>query len=327
MTFTAPAAGASGRFATTNSNTATVGADASGAVAAPTFTANGAAGSYTVTASSPYGSVSFALTNTAAGIPARLAAISPKHSSTRVGSHFPQPLRVRVLDAGGSPVAGVTVAFTLGSAPAGRCGSGTAASATFAGGGTQATATTGPRGIATSAALTATDAAGSFTATATVSRGGNGGGAGGAESASNAGAPSVAPVGFSLANLAGEPAKLAPGVGSTQSTPAGSAFAIRLAVTATDADRNPVPGALVTFSAPAAGAGGRFTLRTAGGHGRRPHVSYPHTVKVRTGACGIAVAPTFTASRQTGGYVVEARARPARPAAFALVNEAPGQPE
>ena len=43
-----------------------------------TFTANGTAGGYTVTASSRYGSVSFALTNTAAGIPARLVAVPPK---------------------------------------------------------------------------------------------------------------------------------------------------------------------------------------------------------------------------------------------------------
>ena len=322
VTFTAPAAGASGRFATTNSDTATVGADASGAVAAPRFTANGTPGSYTVTASSPYGSVSFALTNTAAGLPARLAAIPPKRRSTSVGSRFPQPLQVRALDAGGNPVAGVTVTFTLTAGAAGRCGAGTTASATFAGGGTQATATTGARGIATSPALTATAAAGSFTATASVS---SGGGAGGAESTSNTAAPSVAPVGFSLANLAGKPAKVAPGVGSTQSTPTGSAFPVRLAVTVTDADKNPVGGALVTFSAPGAGASGRFTLRAGGGHHRRAHVSYPRTVKVRTGGCGIAVAPPFTASAQAGGYVVEATAQPARPAAFALVNEAPGQ--
>jgi len=326
VTFSAPAAGASGRFATTNSNTATVGADALGAVAAPAFTANGTAGSYTVTASSPYGSVSFALTNTATGIPARLAAIALQHRSTRVGSRFRQPLQVRAVDAAGNPVAGATVAFTLGSGTAGRCSAGTAASATFAGGGTQATATTDARGIATSPALTASTAAGSFTATAAVSSGGGGGGgAGGAENAGNAETSSVAPVGFALANLAGKPAKLALGVGSTQSAPAGSAFAIRLAVTVTDADKNPVGGALVTFSAPAAGAGGRFALRAAGGHDRRARVSYPRTVKVKTGACGIAVAPPFTASARTGGYVVQASARPARPVAFALVNEAPGQ--
>jgi hypothetical protein len=323
VTFSAPAGGAGGRFATTNSNTATVGADAAGAVAAPTFTANGVAGGYTVTASSPYGSVSFALTNTAAGLPARLIAISLKRRSTSVGSRFPQPLQARVLDAGGNPVAGATVTFTLDSGAAGRCGASAAASADFAGGVAQATATTGAGGVATSPALVATAAAGSFTATASVSSGG--GGAGRTESTGNAGAPSVAPVGFALANLAGKPARVVPGVGATQSTPAGSAFAIRLAVTVTDADKNLVPGALVTFSAPAAGASGRFALRARGAHDHRARLSYSRTVKVKTGACGIAVTPPFTASAQPGGYVVEASAEPARPAAFALVNEAPGR--
>jgi hypothetical protein len=321
VTFSAPAGGASGRFSSSNSDTATVGADASGAVAAPTFTANGTAGSYTVTASSPYGSVSFSLTNTAAGIPTRLAAIPLKHTSTRVGSRFSQPLQVRALDAGGNPVAGVSVTFALGAATAGRCGASTGASANFAGGSAQATATTGASGIATSPALTSTAVAGSFAATASVS---SGGGAGASEGAGKGGDPDLAPVGFSLANLAGKPAKIAPGVGSTQSTPAGSAFPIHLAVTVTDAEKNPVPGALVTFSAPAAGTSGRFALRSGGSHGRA-HVSYPRTVKVKTGACGIAVAPSFTASNQPGGYVVEASAEPARPAAFALVNEVPGE--
>ncbi len=322
VTFSAPAGGASGRFSTSNSDTATVGADASGTVAAPTFTANGTAGSYTVTASSPYGSVSFSLTNTAAGIPARLAAIPLKHRSTSVGSHFPQPLQVRALDAGGNPVAGVTVTFTLGSGTAGRCGAGTTAGADFAGGGTQATATTGARGLATSPALTATAAAGSFAATASISIGG---GAGATEGASKTGDPSVAPVGFSLVNVAGKPAKIAPGVGSTQSAPTGSAFPIRLAVTVTDADKNPVPGALVTFSAPSGGTSGRFALRSRGSHRHRARVSYARTVEVKTGVCGIAVAPLFSASAQPGGYIVKASAEPARPAAFALVNEAPGQ--
>jgi hypothetical protein len=319
VTFSAPAGGASGRFSTSNSETATVGADASGAVAAPTFTANGTAGSYTVTASSQYGSVSFSLTNTAAGIPTRLAAIPVKRRSTMVGSRYPQPLQVRALDVGGDPVAGVNVTFTLGAGAAASCGAGAGASASFAGGGTQATATTGSSGIATSPPLTANAAAGSFTATASVS---SGGGAGGIEGAGKGGDPNVAPVGFSLVNLAGKPAKIVPGVGSTQSTPAGSVFPIRLAVTVTDADKNPVGNALVTFSAPAAGASGHFTLHSRGGRHRRGHISHPRRVKVKTGACGIAVAPPFTASGQPGGYVVEAGAKPARPAVFALVNEA-----
>jgi hypothetical protein len=325
VTFSAPAAGASGRFSASNSNTATVGADTSGAIAAPTFTANGIAGSYTVTASSQYGSVSFSLTNTAAGIPARLTAIPLEHSSARVGSRYPRPLQVRVLDAGGNPVAGATVTFTLGSATAGACGASAAAGASFAGA-TQATATSDASGLATSPAFTASTAAGSFTATASVSSGGGGGN----ESEGNAGAAGVAPVSFSLSNLAGKPAKLTTGVGSTQSTPAGTRFPIRLAVTVTDAQKNLVPGALITFSAPRAGASGHFTV-----HARHPHhdranhhrarVSHPRTVRVRTDACGIAVAPAFTADDTHGGYIVKATVEHTRPAAFALVNEAPGQ--
>ncbi len=319
VTFSAPAAGASGRFSASDSNTVTVGADSSGSVAAPPFTANATAGSYTVAASSQYGSVSFSLTNTAAGVPAQLTAIPLKRRSASVSARFPEPLQVRVLDAGGNPVAGATVTFMLGSASAGVCATSAAASASFAGDGTQATATTDASGLASSPALTANNAAGSFSATASVSSGGGDG----TESAGKAGVASVAPVSFSLVNVAGKPAKIAPGVGSTQSAPAGAVFPIRLAVTVTDADKNPVPGAFVTFSAPAAGAGGRFTLSSRSPHRHRAHVSYAHTVVVKTSACGIAVAPSFTASRQPGGYIVKASVKPARPAAFALVNETP----
>jgi protocatechuate 3,4-dioxygenase beta subunit len=322
VTFSAPSSGASGVFSTSGSNTVIVGADASGSVAAPTFTANTAAGSYTVTASSQYGSVSFSLTNTAAGVPARIVAIPLKRASARVAGRFPEPLQVRVLDAGGNPVAGTTVTFTIGSASAGTCGTSTTASASFTGGGAQATATTDTSGLATSPAFTANTAAGPFTATAAVS-GKEPTGGSGKEPSGGSGSDVATPASFSLSNLAGKPTKIAPGVGSTQSTPAGSAFSIALAVTVTDADKNPVPGALVTFSAPA--AGGRFTLRSHGSRHHHARVSYAHTVKVKTSSCGVAVAPAFTASRQPGGYIVKASAKPARSAAFALVNEAPGQ--
>jgi protocatechuate 3,4-dioxygenase beta subunit len=318
VTFTAPASGASGRFAGSNSNTVTVGADAAGAVTAPAFTANTTAGSYTVSASSQYGSVSFSLTNTAAGIPAALSAATRTSIATSVSTLFAQPLHVTVVDASGNPVAGATVDFALGAASAGACGASTAASASFAGGGTQATATSDANGVATSPALTANTAAGTFIATASVSSGGGSGG--GTESAGKAVAPIVAPVSFSLVNLAGKPAKIAPGVGATQSTAVGAEFPIRLAVTVTDADKNPVPGALVTFAAPGAGASGRFTIRA---RGHRARVSYTRAVAVKTSACGIAVAPPFSAGRQAGGYIVKASVKPARPAAFALVNEVP----
>jgi len=331
VTFNAPASGASGVFSTSGSDTVTVGADASGSVAAPAFTANGTAGGYTVTASSQYGSVSFSLTNTAAGVPARIVAIPLESGSARVTGRYLEPLQVRVLDAGGNPVAGAAVTFTLASGGSGVCGtssSASAAGATFAGGGAQATATTSASGVASSPLLTANSTAGSFTATAAVS-GKEPSGGSGKENAGASGGDPATPVSFTLANLAGKPTKIAPGVGSTQSTPAGSGFPIRLAVTVTDAQKNPVPGALITFSAPTRGASGRFTVRSSTGHSRGPRhrsrVSHTRTVQVKTNACGVAVAPPFAASRRPGGYIVKAGAKPAPSAAFALVNEAPGQ--
>jgi len=325
VTFSAPASGASGVFSASASNTAIVGADASGTVAAPPFTANTAAGSYTVIASSEYGSVSFSLTNTAAGMPARIVAIPLKSRSASVMSRYPLPLQVKVLDANGNPIAGATVSFTLGSGASSACGttSSSSAGATFTGGGTQASATTGATGVASSPLLTANGTAGSFTATAAVA-GKEPSGGSGREGSGAPGSVAATPATFSLSNLAGKPAELTPGVGSTQSTAAGTPFAIRFAVTVTDAQRNPVPGALIMFSAPAAGASGRFTVHSRSPH-HRARVSHPYTVKVKTNACGIAVAPAFTASDTQGGYIVKATVKHTRPAAFALVNVAPGQ--
>jgi protocatechuate 3,4-dioxygenase beta subunit len=326
VTFSAPANGASGVFSASDADTVIVGADASGAVAAPPFTADTAAGSYTVIASSQYGSIWFSLTNTATGIPARIVAIPLKSRSASVMSRYAEPLQVRVLDSGGNPVAGTTVTFTLGSGALTACGTSASSSAggNFTGGGTQATATTGATGVASSPLLSANSTAGSFTATAAVA----GKESSGASSKENSGAsPSGAatPTSFSLSNLASKPTKLTPGAGSTQSTLAGTPFPIRLALTVTDAQKNPVPGALITFSAPLGGASGRFTVRARDPRHHRARVSHPPTVKVKANACGIAVAPAFTANDTQGGYIVKATFKRARPAVFALVNEAAGQ--
>ncbi|MGA9876747.1 MAG: hypothetical protein WBQ21_13160 [Solirubrobacteraceae bacterium] len=322
VTFSAPSTGASGVFSTSGSNTVTVGSDASGNVAAPTFTANDTQGSYTLTASSQYGSVSFSLTNTAVGIPAKITAIPLTSRSASVTGRYPQPLQVKALDANGNPVAGATVTFTLGTGSASACGTSTSAGASFIGGSAQATATTGANGVAISPAFTANSTAGSFTATAAVSGKEPSGGAG-KEPSSGSGSGAATPVSFALSNLAGKPLKLTTGVGATQSTTAGTPFPIRLAVTVTDAEKNPVPDAQIAFSAPAHGASGRFTTHTRGSHHQRSHTSHSPTVQVKTNACGIAVAPGFTANDQQGGYIVKATAKHAKTAAFALVNEAP----
>ena len=326
VTFTAPSGGASGVFSASGTYTATVGADSSGMVAAPTFTANAIAGSYTVTAVSQYGTVKFALTNTAAGTPARLVALSPAKQTQTVNHSYRHALAVQVLDGAGNPVAGASVTFTLtastatspcGTSSSSNSGAGSGADASFAGGASEVSATSDADGVATSPALTASGESGTFTASAAL------GSAGGSEAHAGASTSGVAPALFTLTNLAGAPAKLAPGVGATQSARVGARFPVRLAVTVTDAQGNRVPGALVSFTAPAAGPSGRFTVRVASRSHRRAHARRARVAAVRTNACGIAIAPAYAAGRKPGGYVVEASAGHARAAAFALVNEAP----
>ncbi len=128
--------------------------------------------------------------------------------------------------------------------------------------------------------------------------------------------------------LTGTPqaSRLTAGVGARQSTPRARPFPIRLAVTVTDAEGNPLPGVPVTFVAPSRGPSGRFTVRPGGAHlpRRSPpdmRTLHPRRVEMRSDTCGIALAPAFIANDRAGGYVVVASVERAR-AAFALVNEA-----
>jgi protocatechuate 3,4-dioxygenase beta subunit len=306
VTFSAPQTAPSGTFATSGTNQVTVGTDATGVATAPSFTANDTAGSYTVDASSPYGTVQLSLTNTANGVPASIRRAGTGRQQATANRRYGQPLRARVLDASGRPAQGVNVTFSLAT---GRTG----ASATFVDGATQATATTTADGLATSPPLIANKTAGRFTAAASVAAAGGGGGGEGGDGGGG-GARSVTPASYRLENLAGRPAAITAGAASGQSTPVGTRFAIRLAVRVTDANANPVPGASVTFRAPARGASGRFTT---GGRKAR-------TAGVKTNAKGIAIAPAFTANHTAGGYAVIARVVGTRKrAAFALVNRAP----
>jgi hypothetical protein len=212
-----------------------------------------------------------------------LTSLAPVTQRATVGTRFAHVLAARLRAADGTPVVGATVTFALGGAQG-------AAGATFVGGAAQATATTDASGRAVSPRLVANDVAGAFTATATAP-----------------GAATTA--GYALRNLAARPAAISAGAAAAQSTRTGTRFPVRLAVTVADANGNAVAGAVVTFTAPAHGASGRF----APGRAR--------TVRVRTDADGIAVAPPLVAGRSVGGYVVRARVRGlARTAAFALVN-------
>jgi hypothetical protein len=266
--------------------------NAAGLASSPLFSANSVAGRFTATASTAgiTEPASFALDNLAARAPTIKPVGSAEQSAT-VGSRYRRTLQVKVTGAGGAPLQGATVTFVLG-AGAGNAAAIAGAGATFAGGSAQATETTDTAGFARSPRFDANTTAGNFIATATLTG-------------------SVGTTSFSLHNRAGRPRTVVAGVAATESTAAGSRFAIRLAVTVTDKNDNPVAGALVTFAAPTSGPGGTF----AGPHGR------VRTIRVRTNAAGVAVAPTFTANHQQGGYIVKAIVRDAGPAAFALVNQ------
>ncbi|MBW8826426.1 MAG: hypothetical protein JF603_08765 [Acidobacteria bacterium] len=282
VTFTAPTGGPTGIFSSTGTTAATVGTSSSGVAVAPAFTANDSSGSYAVVATSVYGSVSFSLTNTAAGVVAAIAATGGTRQSAPVGAVFDSPLRTRLTDAQGGPIAGATVTFTI----AAKNG----ATATFVAGAPVANAVTNSAGEATSPALTANTTTGSYTASATTS-----------------GMTGTAM--FQLTNLAGAPYAIAAGAGARQSAPAGTPFTVPLAVIVTDSDKNRVAGAVVTFHAPTGGPTGRFA-----GSGT--------AATITTNPNGIAVAPTFTPNGLRGGYVVTATVAGVRPlASFALVNQ------
>ena len=278
---------------------ATATTDSDGQATSPPFVANGTPGRFAASASTAEiaAVASFRLANHAARN--RLTASRPAGQTATVETRFRQPLSARVSDAGGTPIEGATVTFTLPTAT-------TDAGATFVGGSNQATALTDASGEATSPPLVANTKAGGYTATASVS--------GVAKS-----------VNYPLRNRAASPAKIAAGSASGQSTPAGTRFAIPLAVTVTDESDNPVVGAPVTFTAPGRGPSGRFGRRSTTplaspdtkqkngqGGGRR-------IVRVKTDRNGVAIAPAFTANRIPGGYVVTA-AGGGRSTAFALVN-------
>jgi hypothetical protein len=280
--FVVPTTGAGATFAG-STTTATVTSGADGVAAAPMLTANDVSGSYEVLASVPGDAwqLSFALTNTTAGVAASVGVSSGNNQSAKVGEEFPVPLDVNVLDSYGGPVPDDDVTFTV--VPTNGAG------ATFAGGGSATTVQTTDTGAATSPLLVAGSTAGAFSVQVSV----NG--------------VSKLTV-FTLTDVAAAPYAISAGAGTSQEAQLGSDFAVPLAVTVTDENGNPASGAQVTFSAPTNGASGVFA-----GHGP--------SVTVGTDSRGVALAPSFSAGSVTGGYIVTARvAGLESPATFAMVN-------
>jgi hypothetical protein len=256
-----------------------------------------------------------------------LAAGTPQTAIS--GSAFATNLQVAFTNSNGCPVttavAGTPVTF---SAPS------VGASGLFSASGSNAvTVGSDSSGMASAPTFTADYLAGSYTLTASSAYGSvffSLANAEGGNAACGAASSAGAPAATTPSSLAGKPTKLTAGVGVSQSAPVGSRFPIHLAVTVTDAEQSPVPGVLVTFAAPNRGPSGFFTVRSGGVqpamsrplHSGRSAAQTAHRrrIEVRTDACGVALAPTFTANRRTGGYVVVASIERVE-AAFALVNE------
>ena len=169
VTFTAPASGASGTFATcpgtgSSSTVCVVTTGSNGNATASAFTANHTAGQFTVTASTPAASdVGFDLTNTP-GLPALSTITGGNNQAAIMGTSFGSPLQEKVTDSYGNPVSGVQVTFT---APA----SGASGTFTTCDHGNPApnecVVTTGSDGLATSSTFVANDTNGSYQVQAT----------------------------------------------------------------------------------------------------------------------------------------------------------------
>jgi len=146
VNFNAPASGAGANLSSSSALTNSSG------IASVTATANQTVGNYYVTGSVGAVSANFSLTNTP-GPPAGLTATGTPQA-TLIGTKFAIPLQVTVEDAGGNPVAGMTVNFATPSS---------AATATLS----SSSAVSNTAGIA-SVTATANNTAGSYSVTATL---------------------------------------------------------------------------------------------------------------------------------------------------------------
>jgi hypothetical protein len=258
--------------------------DSNGFATSPALIANDVPGRFSATASTDGVTTVATYTLDNHATTTTLQAISMHNPRATVGSRYRSSLQARVLDAGGQPIEGETVTFTVTAADNG-------AAASFVGGANQATALTDVNGLATAPPLMANKTAGSFTATAT--------------------ALGTRPGRYTLENLAAAPAGITAGAADGQSTTVGERFPIPLAVTVTDKNGNAVAGVTITFAAPARAASGRF----------RTHARMSRTVHIRTNSKGIAVALPFTANASVGGYVVTATVKGSSVrTAFSLMN-------
>ena len=290
VNFAGPAtAGAPGiTVASTNATT-----NASG-VATATLTANGTKGGpYTVTASAPGVTTpgQFSLTNNP-GPATTLTANAGNNQFTPNSTAFPTQLQIKVTDAAGDLLSGVTVTFNIVAGTGGVSG-------TFPGGGTSATAQSDATGLATAPAITANGKIGSFTVNASAPGG--------------SGTISLSPA-FTLNNQSGPPAKAVSVTGSGQSIVVAATSGLTTALTATlqDAGSNVAAGFPVTFTAGTSANGATGTFANGG--------------LATSGSNGVVTAPLFTPNTIAGSYTVTMTVNNVTPAITATytVTNIPG---
>jgi hypothetical protein len=206
------------------------------------------------------------------------------NQSTLINTAFANQLQVIVYDSASKPVSNTLVTFTAPSTgPSGTFNNNS--SIVFSG-------TTDVNGVVNAGVFTANALVGTYTVSA-------------------AAAGVATPANFSLTNTAPPvvgATSIAVSGGSGQSTPISTTFTIPLAAIVRDNNNSPLPGVLVTFSAPTSGASGSFPGGVA-------------SVTALTNSSGIATANSFTANGSVGSYsVVATTSGVAGQAVFNLIN-------
>ncbi len=275
--FNNPVSGAAVTFAVATGGGSLTGGsqstNASGIATVASWTLGGTAGSNTLTATvGALPAATFTATGTA-GAAANVAINAGNGQSATVGTPVSVAPSVRVTDAGGNPVSGVTVTFAV----TGGGGSLT--------GGSQSTNTSG---IATVTSWTLGNLVGANSLSASVA--------------------SVGIVSFSATGTAGAAATMTLSTGNGQTAAAGSAVAVDPAVLISDQFGNPVSGTPVTFAVATGGGavgGGNATsngsgIATVGSWTLGPAAGSNNNTLTATRP-GLAGSPlTFTASATAG---------------------------
>jgi hypothetical protein len=298
VTFTAPPSGPGGTFGSLGGNPyATETTNSMGVATSPPFFANSTVGTYNVIASTggTNSTATFALSNTL--VPAPVSASSGTPQSAVFSTGYANAMSATVLDAGGKPVAGIEVTFTVNPAADGAGG--------YFGYSNMSTLTimTNSSGVANAGTFTANSTVGGpYTVTATTQDG------------------DAATATFTLSNTVA-PGGITATAGTPQTTAVSTPFPVELSATVVDANGNPIPNAVVTFSAPS------FTVPMSGPASTASGFfsdSGGTSTTAWTNASGVATAAVFTANSATGSYTVTATVpglpSSASPAMFSLTN-------